>query len=82
MAPLVCPQDFSVASNRVSAGKTKKNAGVGKEETAKGQQRTLRLRVQSRSRTRLRIAASMTIAFLFLAYFKVGLDTIAPLSRG
>ena len=40
----------------------------------------LRLRVQSRSRTRLRIAAS--IAFLFRACFKGGLDTIAPLSRG
>ena len=40
----------------------------------------LRLRVQSRSRARLRIAAS--IAFLFRAYFKGVLDTIAPLSRG
>ena len=40
----------------------------------------LRLRVQSRSRTRLRIAAS--IAFLFRAYFKGVLDTVASLSRG
>ena len=40
----------------------------------------LRLRVQSRSRRRLRIAVS--IAFVFRAYFKEVLDTIAPLSRG
>ena len=55
-------------------------ASEGAREMRQALSGPLRLRVQSRSRTRLRIVAS--IAFLFRAYFKGVLDTIAPLSRG